>query len=613
MPDITGGTGTGSVGTPTIDRAISLSGWFGQRRFANLSGVLGTHRVGYLSYLESGSHDWFLVDYADRLYPWAEYCGIPGGIPTNRTQYGSTLTTANTTAQINSAIAACPENQYVLLAAGTYSVGQITFGKKTGVTLRGAGAGQTILQPTVSNSITSSDIEFSEAAGIAVASGYTKGSMSIVLSSAPSAYFAAGNIVCIAEDADSNKWSTGVGTYYRVGFPAGSSVYALDQNRVFRHLARITSVVGNTVNIATPLPMDFGAALNVKAYAQTSSGPAGTLCGIEDLTIDGQNLIETAIHLYGADRCWAKDVELKNIAGSDIGQIKIYRSVQCEIRRCYIHDCTSYPSQADGYATGFNFGSSNCLLIDTIADRVASLNQTNGSSSCAFIYNYSRDTMRASAYSKGININHGPHSMMCLIEGNVMSNFTNDGYHGSSSHMIMLRNHINGLNSAGVPLNPMKLLNLCRGSYYQTVVGNVLGDPSWNPLYYDLGTSGSSPISVYALGFPGTDTTSMSPYTSVPWTNWAKSITVPDADVLATLLRRANYDYFHGSTFDGNPVDYPIPQSLFYSSKPAFFGSLAWPAIGPDLGTMVNDIPATARWDRFVISGTLADLFADEA
>jgi len=42
--------------------------------------------------------------------------------------------------------------------------------------------------------------------------------------------------------------------------------------------------------------------------------------------------------------------------------------------------------------------------------------------------------------------------------------------------------------------------------------------------------------------------------------------------------------------------DQTLPSSLYLSAKPAFFGSRAWPPIGPDLTPMVNPIPAGERF-----------------
>jgi hypothetical protein len=539
----------------------------------------------------------------ERLYDWT-YAGIPGGIPARTTIY-TTLGSGATAAQINSALSACPSGQVVSLSAGTYSVSQISFGSKSGVTLRGAGAGQTIIRPTNDYGIVHEVTEFSESAGIAVASGYTKGSTVITLASAPTSSFVAGRLVIIAENASANKWGTGIGTYYRTGFPSGSNVYDLTSTRIFHFTSRIVSVSGNKITLASPIPLDFTASLNVKAYATTSAPTS--MCGIENLTIDNQNNHDYPIRFQGADRCWVKNVEIKNVTGSDIGQIKVDWSFQIEIRRCYIHNATGWPSQADGYASSFNYGSSNCLIIDCITYRVADLCETNGASGCAYLYNYGVEHNRASDYARGITLDHGPHGYMNLAEGNILCNVVQDGYHGSTSHGIMFRNYLNAENMA-----QPKILNLCRGAYYFSVVGNVLGNSSWSPRYYEQPLNPDYDSAIYVLGFPTADSTSLGGYSSVAWNSWSKSTSAPDPDVKTTLLRHGNYDYYNKSVvWDSNIASHAIPASLVYASKPSFFGALQWPPIGPDVSGLVTSIPAKARWDAFLGSGVLADLFKD--
>ena len=607
MPDITGGTGTGSVGTPAINRAVSLSGWFGQRRFANLSGVLGTHRVGYLSYLESGSHDWLLLDYADRLIDWT-YCGVPGGIPTRTTIY-QTMTPANTAAEITAAIAACPSGQVVKLSGGPYSLASVNFASKQGVTVRGDGPGVTTINLTGSTGFASDQRIFYEADGVAITSGYTKGSMSIVVSSG--ATFVAGNLIQITQDDSPDTFGAGIGVYHRTGYPG---VYGMSATRNLRFTSRIESVAGTTVTLATPIPWTYSAALNPRAYP-LRVGRSASLCGIEDMTIVGNGSSNRAVDFYGADRCWVYRVEARNFV-ADYGAIRFEHSHQCEIRRSYAHDCVGFPSQAEGYGFFLYYGNSYCLIEDNIAYHTAAAYLVNGSSCNAIINNYDSEVRRASQTypSQSMMCNHGPHGVMNLFEGNITARFQNDGYHGSTSHQTLFRNHINGVRSDLVPTSTRRCVDLCRGSYYHTAVGNIIGDPSWTPTSYDFNTGIPTIRCMYILGFPGMDSVSMATYTSVPWDNWTKSILVPDADVAATLLRHGNHDYFNNAAvWDGGIASHDIPDSLFYSSKPSYFGSLAWPAIGPDVIGLVQNTPAKHRWDTYVISGTLSDLFADEA
>src|SRR5882672_7377302 len=70
---------------------------------------------------------------ATRVAQWQGTVGVEGGIPNVTTIY-TTLPSSATLAQINSAIAACPSNQVVMLSAGTYTLNsQIVFPNKSGV------------------------------------------------------------------------------------------------------------------------------------------------------------------------------------------------------------------------------------------------------------------------------------------------------------------------------------------------------------------------------------------------------------------------------------------------------------------------------------------------
>ena len=87
---------------------------------------------------------WSGVLSSNRAIDWTQ-AGVVGGIP-NRTTVCSTLNPGATASQIQNAIAACPSGQVVFLNAGTYNLGSgIDFGSKSNVTLRGAGADQTLL------------------------------------------------------------------------------------------------------------------------------------------------------------------------------------------------------------------------------------------------------------------------------------------------------------------------------------------------------------------------------------------------------------------------------------------------------------------------------------
>lgn len=91
--------------------------------------------------------NWSGILSTSRAVNWSN-AGVIGGIPTTRTQCGSTIAAyTGSTAAINSALAACGANQYVLLGPGTFNLssGGINFDGVSSVTLRGSGPDQTFL------------------------------------------------------------------------------------------------------------------------------------------------------------------------------------------------------------------------------------------------------------------------------------------------------------------------------------------------------------------------------------------------------------------------------------------------------------------------------------
>ena len=210
-------------------------------------------------------------------------------------------------------------------------------------------------------------------------------------------------------------------------------------------------------------------------------------------------------------------------------------------------------------------------------------------------YNYAHGSM-ASAGVAGVNWmfmdNHGRHNMMNLWEGNTVEMFGSDGYFGGSSHGTALRNYFTGNNRAfGTMGNPMVFNRL---SYYYNLIGNVLGSAELSPPKYaetedNCGLWPAKCNAVFRLGYPNIGNPSLTDVTGHPW----QGATYPDAKVAATMLRWGNYDYFNQMTrWNSNevpagvpvPADQVIPDSYYYSNRPAWFkAGVPWPPIGPDV------------------------------
>jgi len=524
---------------------------------------------------------------AERLIDWS-YAGVPGGIPSRGTIY-TTLNPGSSHTQINNAISACPSGQVVLLSAGVYQLtGTITFGSKSGVTLRGAGPGRTSIITSGRMAISSDSPSFTSY--IYLSSGYTKGSTSVTLASTPASTYSVGNLVQIDQNDDYSL------VWHRSGNWMGT--------RNLRFTARITGVSGNNVSFTPPLPYSLNASFNPGVRA---ASVCASQCGIEGLTIDTGD--SDSIQMRGGDRCWIHKVEVKN-GGTTVGHIVLQDCSQCEVRKTYVHHAYGYPGQAEGYGITLYYGASSCLVEDNIVYRTGPGVLCESASGCAVTYNYFKDLCRdglSHPWQVPLIANHGPHGFMDLWEGNMAEKWQNDGYHGSTSHQVLFRNNIHGVNTFYA--NERRIVDLCRGSYYHSVVGNVIGDASWTPNAYEAPADfGHDEGFIYVLGFPNPGNSHLVPETD--WTNWTAPL--PDTKVASTLIRHGNYDHYnHAVVWDGSISSHVIPNSLLYGAKPGFFGSLQWPPIGPDVSGFVSNIPAKARWDSYFISGNLDDLFRD--
>jgi hypothetical protein len=184
---------------------------------------------------------------------------------------------------------------------------------------------------------------------------------------------------------------------------------------------------------------------------------------------------------------------------------------------------------------------------------------------------------------------------MTLWEGNVISHMQADDIWGSSSHQVFFRNWLWGDetgNFAGYdsthPSYGFVALDWAELQHFYSAVGNVLGNPNlhttwsnatvfsadcnWNPT--------RSQPRVYGLGC---DTGYGGTY---------------DPAVRNTAILHGNYDYkTNGVAFWDGGTNHSLKNSMYYSSKPAFFGNCAWPAFGPDLSPVTRTLPAKARYD----------------
>lgn len=118
-------------------------------------------------------------------------------------------------------------------------------------------------------------------------------------------------------------------------------------------------------------------------------------------------------------------------------------------------------------------------------------------------------------------------------------------------------------------------------------VGNVMGAPGemsgW--VYDSSGPGAWNSSSIWMLG-------------------WTNNDTAWDPDAKATTLRDGNYDFVTMTQrWETNPgFTGPLPDSLYLTTKPAFFGTNPWPWVDPATGA-VHTLPAKARFDAGTPNG----------
>jgi hypothetical protein len=545
----------------------------------------------------------------NRRINWGSSVGVPGGIP-NRTTICSTINaatygngTTDAAPAINAAISACPANQVVYLPAGTYLLNSVIT-LTSNITLRGAGPGATIIRPPAGSvrAIQSNTSGTTLSSARSILSGSTKGSTSITVSDASG--IQVGSLLDIYQANDPDFYWSRWQPEARVDDQTGQFVI-------------VTAVNGTTISFQDPLVWDF--TLNPRLKYWNGGMRFG---GVENLTIsaDAANGARELVLFSRSYASWIKNVE--TVGGDNNSHIALMAALRTEIRDSYIHD--SY-STADGYGiqTFFNNqpygrgGSTGALIENNVFSglRVGLMLETEVGS--VLSYNFFRNIRFVSwttnqVYS--INANHGHQGMMQLYEGNVGTGMENDGYHGSTGHLTIYRNRFHGQHVDPNRVNNVITLSLNRYSYYHNVMGNVLGFSGWpGSGLYEMTASGHSPSIpvIYRFGYPNLGNNNYSA-TNPPSD---ASNGGYDPKVKATLLLSGNYDYDHTCTWDdaaarclnsGEVAALGLPASLYLSSKPAWFGNLAWPPIGPDVSGLATVIPAEQCYNQGLMPNCLS-------
>jgi len=567
---------------------------------------------------------------ADRMTTWNPGLNAVGGIP-NRTTIYQTLSprggSLDDTAGIQSALNTCPPGQVVKLSPGTFNISGNLYVKRPDCTLRGSGTGA-LGSGNGGTRLVKADRDTNRNAGAVLyvgrgrpyvfssstnlATDAIKGAKSLTLVSNPGV--AVGEIVLVDQVTDNDPRVWWGPQHNPPG--EGSRRWFARQDRSLTQMMEVSAVNGNTITFSTPFHITFkteyGAQLS--RYGTDPglrfSDPVLYRVGIEDLYVYGGmgGNVVVALCAY----CWVKSIESHWSIGTSVSLYGTFRSV---LRDSYIHETPDPNPAGGGYLVALNWGASDNLVENNVmwyGNKQIVMQATGGGNVIA--YNYMDDAFGGNYPSMpeaGLNAGHYTTPHMELLEGNYSHNYKGDSFWGNSIYITVFRNHLSGLRAARAPLNTYKsgiypyidlqgrtAVDIQAHSDYTNLVGNVLGLKGQSLLSYkQSGYSYAQKTWSYErLGeFPSDGEVPMWTIGSQQAGGWTWVPTTHQ-----TQLREGNWDWvtrsqrWHGiggAAGSGRPQ--VIPDSLYLTAKPAFFGSNPWPWVNPSNGT-VSTLPAKA-------------------
>ena len=552
-----------------------------------------------------------------RRIDWSS-AGIPGGIPVVNTMFVNVLTTGNATYKcygdgvtddylaLKNAINYCPSNQFVYVPAGTYLLSQSIPLIHSGVVVRGDGTntvlkgktGMTAGNDFFSVAVNGYDWNMTGTTAYDISSGYTKGSTSITTSSAHG--WAIGDYVVIDELTNTVQTLPvdSRGTLGNATWLSRSS-----GQRCVGQTVKILTVSGSDATFSPSLNWEYSSGNFPQAIKIRN--PI-VMVGIENLQIDnGDSNVKYSLSFYFGVNCWATNVDILGVRERGI---EVYGGLQNQIDGCIIREGIPI-----GSTNGSQYGSSHAygvflggycptamLVQNNIMNNLSlGVSLEGGPSGCVVAYNYIHRLFYTETNTvRNAIIHHGGHPNMNLIEGNIVDwgLISMDAIWGTSSHSTVFRNRVAQPTYAGYRYYRFNMA-LFQRTREHNIIGNVLGNSGYESVYErenETFTYTDNTPGIYALGYADLNALGAVVINNVtlPWS-------INDPAVKTSLLRHGNYDYVNSDTlWDETIADHTLPASYYLNSKPAWFGSVAWPPIGSDLTPLASKIPAQLRFEN---------------
>lgn len=525
-----------------------------------------------------------------------------------------------TAANINTAIAGASANTYVLLPAGTYSIGSpgILWNAVSNVELRGAGSNSTFLNFTASNTCqgTAADVCFQSSdpnyqggpSNTATwSAGYSQGATSIMLSSKTN--LSVGSYLILDQvddttDTGQPEFTCAVPTTCAT---AGAGGYTRS-NRNQVQMVKVTSISGTgpfTIGISPGLYRDNwninpGTSL---PQAWWATSPAIN-DGIRDISLNHSTSDPPkGIEFFNCLNCWVSKVRSiygAGIDGDSQAHVIFWNSPHGTVQSSYFfHNRTSgSASVLYGVALGL---SSDTLVQNNIFEQVqAPVPEDGPCSGCVVAYNFDVNN----EFQSLVFLNQGQfaHSVsdFMLFEGNQGAGAYADNFHGTHYLLTFFRDAYNGFqqNQGNIPNQNTSPFLLFAYSRDFNIIGNVLGSPALPQTgYQTVEPTAPNDLTIYG---------------GIGWADNSGSTIPNDAQTPNSLMRWGNYDIVSAAVrWCGNssnpgwsttcsstsevptgysafpntvPASTALPSSFYLSAKPSWWTSgIAYPPIGPDV------------------------------
>ena len=524
--------------------------------------------------------------------------GVPGGIPTGwanctTTQCNTVLNGTVTGASITAALASAPNQTVVRIPAGNFTLSGSISTNRSNVILRGAGPTQTSLNMTGGANLffgatgTGGGGGEPNLAATNITSGLNRGSS--VIGVASTSGLTAGMQVGIDQLNDTNNvFVTGNEGALNVN-RNGTTNFDGSNARAQAQLSEIKAVctgsnapagfgctAANQLAIDPPLVWTLQSSLTPQVYSWTPHSPQ--YIGVENVKVDA-NGTQNAVNFSFCSYCWAKNIEVDDGAHTEVHFYFNYRS---ELRDSYLSepDLGGGPTQY-----GIEVASSTLVKIENnIEFNITSSLLPATSVGLVVGYNYAQNITSGNQFADYES--HGVHNMFHLWEGNVVNALTHDNVWGSHSHSTMFRNRSSG--DAPNKTNFRTPISIGAHQRYMNLIGNVLGTTGFHTVYQkdDTNENGADNF-IYQVGF---------------WNRWDSAQTPYDTLSKTSLMRWGNWDSVTNGVrwvTSEVPISDPLfpnalpgiqtlPASFYLNGKPAWFGNVPFPAIGPDVACTSN-------------------------